>query len=590
MKRLGILAILVCLGMLLVLSSQALAAPKPADVVYQNGYVWTVDKNKPLAQAVAVRGTRIAFVGSSKAVRAYIGKKTKVVDLRGKMMMPGLFDSHQHPMGGASSLLGYNLFGIQRTIPELQAVLQGWLDESADQEPDGWFTAMGYRGALPRGYHLVKADLDALDTQRPMIIRNWDGHSIWVNTRALTICGVDENTPDVEDGIIERDAEGNPTGYFADAAMDLILSHVPDGGGILDPDEEPLALAQSAEEALNAVGITGVMDAYAYDDSLSTWTTLLEQGKLTIRVANALGRNDEADWADPDAQIAKMNALRDEYQVPNRIIISTLKFINDGVPDFPAQNAWMLEPYLVDDGSGNWVPGTWRGESWWTPSALKAAYKAANLAGWQTHMHALGDASVRLTLDATEEAQEAGASKDLRNTIVHLEPVARSDVWRFGQLNVVANVQPQWHEWDSSTFDAAKTYLGEERMNDIYPIRSFEIAGAPIAFGSDWPVDPLMPWYGIERAVTRTAEEWYGYNEMGPLNPWESITLKNAVKYYTLGSAYQLHMENKLGTITRGKFADMIVLDQNIFKVPIAKVDQTKVLTTIVNGKVVYKK
>jgi predicted amidohydrolase YtcJ len=309
-----------------------------------------------------------------------------------------------------------------------------------------------------------------------------------------------------------------------------------------------------------------------------------------MRVANALGGNDEADWADPDAQIAKMNALRDKYQVPNRIIISTLKFINDGVPDFPAQNAWMLEPYLVDDGSGNWVPGTWRGESWWTPDALKAAYKAANLAGWQTHMHALGDASVRLTLDATEEAQEAGASKDLRNTIVHLEPVARSDVWRFGQLNVVANVQPQWHEWDSSTFDAAKTYLGEERMNDIYPIRSFEIAGAPIAFGSDWPVDPLMPWYGIERAVTRTAEEWYGYNEMGPLNPWESITLKNAVKYYTLGSAYQLHMENKLGTITRGKFADMIVLDQNIFKVPIAKVDQTKVLTTIFNGKVVYKK
>jgi predicted amidohydrolase YtcJ len=588
MKRVGVLLAVLVLALLV--AGPAQAASKPATTVYVNGYVWTVDKAKPVAHAVAVRGAKIVFVGSRTGAGAFVGPKTKVVNLRGKMMMPGLIDSHQHPMGGASSLLGYNLFGVQRSIPDLQAVLQGWLTESQDQEPDGWFQVMGYRGALPRGYHLVKADLDALDTQRPIIIQNWDGHSIWVNSRALTICGITKDTADVPDGIIERDADGNPTGYFADAAIDLIRSHVPDSGGILDPSEEPLALAQSAERALNAVGITSVMDAYAYDGSLSTWTTLLKQGKLTMRVANALGGNDEADWADPDAQIAKMNALRAKYEVPDRIIVSTLKFINDGVPDFPAQNAWMLEPYLVDDGHGNWVPGTWRGESWWTPQKLIDAYVAANKAGWQTHMHALGDASVRLTLDAVEAAQKAGASKDLRDTIVHLEPVARSDVRRFGTLNVVANCQPQWFEWDSSTWDAALNYLGPDRMENIYPARSFELAGAPIAFGSDWPVDPLMPWYGIERAVTRTAEEWYGYNEMGPLNPWESISLKNAIKYYTLGSAYQFHMEKKVGSITKGKYADLIVLDQNLFKVPVEKVDQTKVLTTIFNGKVVYKK
>ena len=588
MRKVGVLLVVLCFALLL--AGPALAGPKPATTVYTHGYVWTVDKAKPQAQAVAVKGAKIVYVGDDAGARAYVGPKTKVVNLKGRMMMPGLIDSHQHPMGGASSLLGYNLFGIQRTIPDLQEVLQGWLDESKDQEPDGWFQAMGYRGALPRGYHLVKSDLDALTTERPIIIQNWDGHSIWVNSRALTICGVTKDTPDVEDGIIERDASGNPTGYFADAAMDLIRSHVPDGGGILDPNEEPLALAQSAQAALNKAGITMVMDAYAYDDSMLAWTTLLKQGKMTIRMDNALGGNDEADWADPDAQLAKMAALREKYEVPDKFLVHTLKFINDGVPDYPAQNAWMLEPYLVDDGNGNWIPGTWRGESWWTPEKLIDAYVAANKAGWQTHMHALGDASVRLTLDAVEAAQKAGASKNLRDTIVHLEPVARSDVWRFGQLNVVANVQPQWHEWDSSTYDAAKTYLGEERMNDIYPLRSFEIAGAPVAFGSDWPVDPLMPWYGIERAVTRTAEEWYGYNEMGPLNPWESISLKNAVKYYTMGSAYQFHMEKKVGSIAKGKYADMIVLDQNIFKVPVEKVDQTKVLTTIFNGKVVYKK
>ena len=588
MKRVGVLLTVLCFALLLAAPAQA--APKPATTVYVNGYVWTVDKAKPRAQAVAVKGSKIVFVGSDAGARAYVGKKTKVVNLKGRMMMPGLIDSHQHPLGGASSLLGYNLFGIQRSIPDLQAVLQGWLDESADQEPDGWFQAMGYRGALPRGYHLVKADLDALTTQRPMIIQNWDGHSIWVNTRALTICGVDKDTPDVPDGIIERDGDGNPTGYFADAAMDLIRSHVPDGGGILDPNEEPLALAKSAQTALNKVGITGIMDAYADEVSLETWATLLKDGKLTLRVDNAVGGNDETDWADPDAVLARANGLRDEFEVPYRLRVHTLKFINDGVPDYPAQNAWMLEPYLVDDGSGNWVPGTWRGESWWTPEKLKDAYKTANLAGWQTHMHALGDASVRLTLDAIEEAQEAGASKDLRDTIVHLEPVAASDIWRFGELNVVANCQPQWWEWDSSTWDAAYKYLGEERMSHIYPGRSFETAGAPIAFGSDWPVDPLMPWYGIERAVTRTAEEWYGYNEMGPLNPWESVSLKNALRYYTLGSAYQIHMEKKLGTITKGKYADLIVLNQNILKVPVEKVDQTKVVLTVANGKVVHAK
>ena len=586
MRRAILLGVAACLGVLLLLPSFASAAPRPADYVYVNGYVYTVDTNLPLAQAVAVTGDRIVFVGSDKGVKKLVGKNTKVVDLKGRLMMPGLIDSHQHPLDGGASLAENNLGNIQRTIPELQAILQGWLDATTDQEPDGWLEVTGYRGALPRGYHLTKADLDALDTERPVVIRNWDYHSCWVNTKALTVCGIDKNTPDVPDGIIERDANGNPTGYFADSAMDLIYSHVPPPA---DP-EDPLITAQRAVDALNASGITSVMDAYASDDTMTTWTTLLEQGKLTMRIANALGGNDEADWADPEAQIAKMNALRTKYDVPNRFLVRTLKFINDGVPDYPAQNAWMLEPYLVDDGSGNWVPGTWRGESWWTPSALKAAYMAANLAGWQTHMHALGDASVRLTLDAIEEAQKAGASKDLRDTIVHLEPVARSDVWRFGQLNVIANCQPIWFEWDSSTWDAAYNYLGQERMNDIYPARSFEIAGAPIAFGSDWSVDPLMPFYGLERAVTRTAEEWYGYNEMGPLNPWESITLKNAVKYYTLGSAYQLHMEKNLGTITPGKFADMIVLDQNIFKVPIAKVDQTKVLTTIFNGKVVYKK
>lgn len=197
----------------------------------------------------------------------------------------------------------------------------------------------------------------------------------------------------------------------------------------------------------------------------------------------------------------------------------------------------------------------------------------------------LGTRSATATINGDELHRRSPSTVTAR-----LPGIANSMPNEIAEPTSVGAIQPQWHEWDSSTFDAAKTYLGEERMNDIYPIRSFEIAGAPIAFGSDWPVDPLMPWYGIERAVTRTAEEWYGYNEMGPLNPWESITLKNAVKYYTLGSAYQLHMENKLGTITRGKFADMIVLDQNIFKVPIEKVDQTKVLTTIVNGKVVYKK
>lgn len=171
-KRWSLVACVSALALLLLLPLAAVAKPKPATTVYRNGYVWTVDNKRPRAQAVAVRGAKIVFVGSNKAAKAFIGKKTKVVNLKGRMMMPGLIDSHQHPIEGGASLIGYNLNGVQRTIPELQAVLQGWLDASHDQEPDGWLDVEGYKGALPRGTNLVKADLDALDTERPIAIRN----------------------------------------------------------------------------------------------------------------------------------------------------------------------------------------------------------------------------------------------------------------------------------------------------------------------------------------------------------------------------------------------------------------------------------
>jgi len=585
-KRWSLVACVSALALLLLLPLAAVAKPKPATTVYRNGYVWTVDNKRPRAQAVAVRGAKIVFVGSNKAAKAFIGKKTKVVNLKGRMMMPGLIDSHQHPIEGGASLIGYNLNGVQRTIPELQAVLQGWLDASHDQEPDGWLDVEGYKGALPRGTNLVKADLDALDTERPIAIRNWDHHSIWVNTRGLEVCEIDADTPTPDGGYIEKDAEGKPTGYFADAAMRLVTDQIP----AVDP-ESPEETAQRTVHALNEVGITGVMDAIS-NWNLDTWTEEFEQGRLNIRVACAVMLDQEQAASDPDGMIADLNDLRDKYDIPNRLVVSQGKVILDGVPDFPAQNGWMLEPYLEEDEDGNWVPGTnlGNGAPFWEPKLLKDTVVKMNTAGWPVHIHALGDASVRWSLDCFEAAQEAGASKDLRNGICHLEPIKRSDIWRFGQLNVVACVQPQWHQWDTSSFDAAKDYLGEERMNNIYPIRSFEIAGAPISFGSDWPVDPLMPWYGIERAVTRTAEPWYGYDDMGPLNPWESITLKNAIRHYTLGSAYQIAMDTKVGSITKGKFADMIVLKKNIFKIPITEVDQTEVVMTIFNGKVVYKK
>ncbi len=475
MRRVGILFAIVAVCLLA--AGPAQARTQKATAVYMNGYVYTVDESKPLAQAVAVRGDKIVYVGTDAGVKKLIGAKTAVVDLKGRLLMPGLIDSHQHPFAGGQREGSFDIGNIQRTIPAFQALMQGWLDQTKSQEPDGWFEAFGYRGALPRGTNLTKADLDALTTQRPVVVHNWDMHSIWVNSRALAICGIDKTTPDVPDGIIERDAQGEPTGYLADAAMDLVTSKIP-----ATDAEAPEVTAERAVKALNEVGITMVMDAYADDSSLALWTGVLEQGKLTMRLANAVFVSDEAAWkADPQGQIDLCNGLRTKYQVPDRLLVDTMKFIDDGVPDFPAQNAWMLEPYLVQNADGAWVPGTWRGESWWTPEELVKAYVAANKAGWQTHMHALGDASVRLTLDAVEAAQKAGASKDLRDTIVHLEPVMRSDVVRFGELNVVANIQPQWGEWDSSTWDAAYNFLGPDRMENIYPLRSFELAGAPIA-------------------------------------------------------------------------------------------------------------
>jgi len=452
-KRVSVLASVVCLAVLLGVCGPAAAAkPQPATTVYKNGYIWTVDKSNPCAQAVAVRGTKIVYVGGNAGVKAYVGKKTKVVNLKGKMMMPGLIDAHQHPLSGGESLAVYNLGNIQRTIPDLQALLQSWLDESVDQEPDGWLEVMGYRGALPTGTPLTRADLDALDTRRPVVIYNWDFHSLWVNTRGLEISGVDASTPTPPGGYIEKDAEGNPTGYFADAAMSLVTSHIPP----TEP-EDPSITAQRAVDALNAVGITGVMDAGGSADSLELWKQKYEEGELTLRFASTARIDAALAASDPDAVVADMNRVRETYSVPNRIMVVQGKIILDGVPDYPAQNAWMLEPYLEQDESGNWVPGVnfGNGAPFWDPELLKSTVVKLNLEGWPVHIHALGDASVRWSLDCYEAGQDAGASKDLRNTICHLEPVKRSDVWRFGELHVVPCVQPQWHEWGPSTFGVA---------------------------------------------------------------------------------------------------------------------------------------
>ena len=567
----------------------ALGAPRLAaarrgaavDLVLRNGRVHTLAGERQ--QAVAITDGRIAYVGSDAGAEALAGVGTEVIDLGGRMVIPGIHDAHMHPLAGGLVLTQPTLNYRQLNLRQFVDAIAKLLARSAEEEPDGWLV-VDLWDATAMDKPPSKEDLDALETSRPILVYSLDGHIALANSRALAIGGVDANTPDPPGGEIRRRPNGEPTGILLDSAIGLVGDKVPPR----TTEQNARALA-TAHAEMAQQGITSCLDASAGEQDLAALALLSDQGALTVRPSAAIYGDSEL-ATDPAALLEHLEARRATYARPD-ITIRTVKLFFDGVIEHPTQTAALLKPYRVNKGTKRdpkWVPGKSKGPTYFPPKVAKAAIAALDAAGWQVHIHAIGDRAVRSALDAFERAIAVNGRTDNRHTITHLELIHPKDFDRFAKLGVLASMQLHWAERDSYTVDRLKDYLGTKRWRNTYPAGSLHRAGAMLCGGSDWPVDPLVPWRQIEIGVNRTADEVYeGYPE--PLFAEQGLKLRDSIRIHTRNSAFQLHQENLSGRIVEGLAADLAVLDRDLLRVPLKKVSKTKVELTLLGGRVVHR-
>ena len=537
-------------------------------------------------EALAIAAGRIVFVGTSDQARAYIGRETRVVDLGGRMVMPGIIDGHFHGTRPTDCRMGYQGGTIVQILARLQACLDA-PDQAPLRNTNTRFEANNLFGEAiePPGTPLTRKDLDRLDTRRPVWVENADGHKFWMNSRAMANAGITRDTPDPPEGVIGRDAEGEPNGFFSD--------YDPPSWGDERPVTDAMRLERVArtEADANRQGITSIFIPGGGEEEIAAWGALQDQGRMTLRADVGLSASfvrGNSDAADLDRRIAALAGYKKYAR--GLIAVDAVKVYCDGVIEYPAQTAAMLAPYRVRGGTPEhpeWRAGTSRGPD---PSCAdaRAGFVALDKAGWQIHVHAIGDRATRDALDNFEAAQKANGARDARHTITHLQAIDPADIPRFGRLGVVASMSLHWARRDGYSVNYTQGYIPGNLYDHQYPAFDLWRTGAVVAGGSDYPVDPLLPFVQLETAITRTGEPGAGVFP-GALAPKEAIPdLLAVIKMHTINAAYEMHQEKARGSLEVGKDADLIVLDQNLFRIRPTQISETHVLMTMLGGRVVY--
>jgi predicted amidohydrolase YtcJ len=563
----------------------------PVDAVYTHGSIWT-GAGGARAQALIVREGRIRFVGSDEEARKQAGS-LPVVDLNGQFVMPGLVDGHMHPLEGGQKLMKCSLHYQRLTVPQMQAAIQKCLDATRDQEPNGWLNVVAWfrEAMIPADADTTLATLDALKTKRPIIVESSFGHSALINTRAKDLAKIDARTPDPAGGRINHDARGQPTGILEDAAYDPVLALIPKFTPGMNQQAALLAL-----KAMREQGITSFLDAAADPETVAVFAAAQRAGALTARAHFAVEIGAE-EGRDPKQAIATVQALAAKHdQGPAQALptlqVRNIKLFLDGVISAPAFTGAMLAPYFENTGTPEaprWVPSTNRGpEVYFPPAILSELVLAAARAGLEPHMHADGDRAVRAGLDAIAALRHEFSGEQVRAAIAHDEAVDPADYPRFAQLGVIPVLSFQWEKRAPDSIDSDEDYLGPERFRLGEPAGYLARAGARIAYGSDWPVDPLNEWFALKVGVTRENDPSAGEKYRGRLGDDPGLTVEQVLTAITANSAYELHAEGQVGTLEPGKFADFIVLDRDPFKIPPAEIADIKVRRTVVGGQTVY--
>lgn len=578
----------------------AAAVIAPADTVLNHGYIYTVDHDNSVRQAIAIRGGYIVYVGTNGGVRPFIGRRTKVIDLHGRMVMPGIVDAHNHAIAAGMELNGCDLHYAPLTIAQLQHAIQACIDGTRGQEPNGYLRVWNWyqEAMLPSGVHVTKGDLDVLNTHRPIIVQSSFGHTTLANSRAIALAGITRTTPDPRGGRIDRDAAGNPTGAFDDAAQELIDKAI--------PPPSPRDIRNAAEAALAAFrsqGETAFMLQIATRTDIQAFTTLRKEGRLTARAYMAPDISPDGMVGDPQVAVRHILALKAEFDTgpigpePNIWVRNAGELFQDGVQQVPAESASLLSPYFVNKGTKekpDWVPGPWSGPAPYTPAKpFEHLLLALANAGIEPEVHAIGDRAIRHTLNAYAYVRRHLHGRDVRLEIAHAEIVAPSDIPRFKALNVIPDMAFQWAKPGPDSLDTSQDYIGIARSNRQEPEGYFNQIGVPVAQGSDWPVDPLETWFDLQVLLTRQGD-WRFWKHLGPkyqgrFGTVPLVPLKDGIRFLTINGAYALHSEKSIGSLETGKLADLIVLDRNLFKTPVERIEDTKVLLTMVGGKTVHR-
>lgn len=598
---------------------------RAADTVLRNAFVYTVDENDSVKSALAVRDGTLVYVGGMNGVRRYIGKGTEVLNMGGRMVMPGLHEGHIHDVINSDQET-CDLEAKPLTVPEFQAEVQACLDDpdlhtAEPGDPDDFLIVdnLYMQFLRPAGTAPHKSQLDALDTDRPIVVSAAvTGHTTLVNQNALDLAGITSETPDPPGGRIDHDPDGEPNGLLQDAAAGLVTSLIPPPPPV--SPQRRVDLAAERMQEFSREGITSFFIPGTSEGTLNTFNTLQNQGGLTARV-HGVARMGLAAIQNPTEDFyTELKRLRSAQEQRNELPVSVrswrpgtqtgpelvaqpgvampgVKIFLDGIAQFPGQTAAMTEPYLENVGTIEnpvYVPRTdehAKGELFHDSEELGPVVAELERRGMQSHIHAIGDQAVRVALDAFEQGQEENGDLELaaHETIAHAEVVHPDDYDRFGELGATASMGLQWAKPAPDSTEAVKPYMSGNRWDLYEPTAPITEGGGRVSLGSDCCLDPFDEWFDLEVAILREADWGPEFPQFeGKLNALRGLTLGEGIRAVTINGAYQMHQENVTGSLEEGKLADLVVLNQNITQVPLDDISNTDPLMTMVGGKKVW--
>ena len=568
LKKISGIFILTCFVLLNIGCSQSYDGPM-ADLVFKNAKIVTIDKENPRAQAIAIRGEQILAVGSNSKIKQYIDEAaTQVIDVGGRLLIPGFNDAHIHFLSGGRSLMNLDF----RYVFDPQEIAQ-MVKEKVDQvEPGVLIQGRGWEHeTFPDKQWPTKEILDAVAPDNPVILSRADGHSVWVNSYVIKMSEITKDTPNPPNGTIVKDPEtGEPTGILKEGASRLIRRTTTHE---LTPEEQQIQTDLALELALEAARKTGVTSISQLNGGFELLQRFKDEGRLTLRATVNMGlpsegENTEESWN-------RLEKLRKDFPAEKDWIrFGYLKIFIDGT--LGSGTALMFEPFVDDP--------TTSGLAMMPYDEFERRIVAADARGFQTGTHAIGDKGNNWVLNSFEKAREVNGIRDSRHRSEHAQILRLSDIPRFAELGAIASMQPT-HCITDKRF--AEKRIGLERCEGAYAWQKLLDAGVPIAFGTDWAVEPIDPLEGLYAAVSRkdrAGEEGDGWF------PDQKLSMEKAIELYTLGAAYAEFIEDRKGKLKEGYLADMVIFNNDLMTIPHDQIMTSKVDYTIVGGKIVFKR